>query len=113
MTPEKFNFDFQTIEEEAQRRPSDQSRREPLETTKLSRLPSLPKKSLIPDFAPLQASLVCVNCKVQLDEYNQPLTHAKVCRKCISSYTVVESELNEADKRKRREMLDKMIGGVK
>jgi hypothetical protein len=107
------DFDFQTIEEAAQRRPSPPSHREMLERTKFSRLPSLPKKSLIPDFAPSQAAPVCVNCKVRLDEYNQPLSHAKVCRKCISSYTVVEAELNEADKRKRREQLDKMVGGAK
>jgi hypothetical protein len=105
------DFDFQTIEEATQSRPSHQSRRELLEKTKLSRLPSLPKRSLIPDFAPAQAAPVCVNCKVRLDEYNQPLSHVKACRKCLSSHAVIESEIDEADKRKRREMLDKMIGG--
>jgi hypothetical protein len=113
MSTEKFNFDFQTIEEAAQQRPSHQSRSNLLESTRLSRLPSLPKKSLIPDFSPSQPAPVCVNCKTRLDEYNQPLSHVKACRKCLSSHAVIETEIDEADKRKRREMLDKMIGGAK
>lgn len=113
MNTEKFNFDFQTVEEAAQTRPSHQSRRQLLESTRLSRLPKLERRPLVPDFAPMPAAPVCVNCKVRLDEYNRPLNHVNACRKCLSSYTVLDTEINEADKRKRRETLEKMIGGGK
>lgn len=112
MKPEKFSFDLPTLEEAAQPA-SLPSRRELLERTKLSRLPSLPKRSLVPDFAPSQAAPVCVNCKTRLDEYNRPLNHVNACSKCLSSYTVLDAEIDAADKRKRRETLEKMIGGAR
>jgi hypothetical protein len=42
--------------EGAQTRAPYQSRRELLKSTRLSRLPSLPKRPLVPDFAALQAA---------------------------------------------------------
>jgi len=103
MNSEKFSLDFQTIEEAAQAVPS-QNRRDLLEQTRLSRLPKLPTRSKfeIPNFA-----AVCVNCKTKLDEYNQALKYARVCRKCISIFAAVEIELDTADKRNRRELLEK------
>jgi hypothetical protein len=114
MNPEKSTFNFETIEEAAQSA-SNQSKRNLLESTRLSRLPELPKRSKfqLPKFELPTKAAVCVNCKAKLDEYNQPLKSANVCRKCISVFTIVEAELDDADKRKRREMLERFVGGEK
>jgi len=106
MKPEKFSFDFQTIEEAAQAVPS-QNDRGRLDSSRLSRLPKLPQRKPfnLPDIAPSKAKSVCVNCKVRLDEYNQPLKNVNACRKCVSTFTVIETELDSADKRKRQELL--------
>jgi hypothetical protein len=91
-----------------------QSRRELLESSKLSRLPEIKNRKpfQLPDIAPTKPAIVCVNCKVKLDEYSQPLKYARVCRKCISAFTVIETELDSAEKRKRREQLEKLVGGA-
>jgi hypothetical protein len=96
--------------EGAQPRAPYEPRREMLESTRLSRLPALPKRSTVPDFTPMPAAAVCVNCKAKLDEYNQPLAHVKACRNCLSAHAVIETEIDEADKRKRYEILGKMLG---
>jgi hypothetical protein len=95
-----------------------QPRRNLLESTKLPRLPERAKfpKFEMPEFdlhsAPKPAA-ICVNCKTKLDELNQPLAHARVCRKCICSFTTIEIELDEGEKRRRREMLEKFTQEVK
>jgi hypothetical protein len=93
----KFQLDF------------NQSRRELLEKSKLSRLPELPKQTKlgIPDFAPIQAAAVCVNCGGRLDADDTIQQSVKVCRKCLTQYAVIDRAIDEASKRKRREMLEK------
>lgn len=108
------NLDFQTIEEAAQSAPY-QTRREMLESSKLSRIPSLPKSKSFnaSSSAAVKPAIACVNCKVKLDDHNHQLKYAKVCRKCILTFTVIETELDSAEKQKRREQLERFIGGVK
>jgi hypothetical protein len=112
MNSEKFTFDFQTIDEEAQLRPSNQSRRELLERTKLSRLPELPnnRRFEIPDFAPIQAAAVCAGCGGRLDPDDTVQQSVKVCRKCLTQYAVIDAAINQASERKRQAMLEKFIG---
>ncbi len=89
---------------------SPQTRQSLLESTKLSRLPKLPTRS---DFelssgAPTRtAVIVCVGCGGRLDDDDNFQKSVKVCRKCLAHYAKIDSAIDEASKRKRRELLEK------
>jgi len=93
----------------------DRSRRELLEQSKLSRRPELPDRRQfeLPDIAPTLASAVCVNCGGRLDADDNIQQSVKVCRKCLAHYAVIDAAIDEASRRKRREMLERFAGGAK
>ncbi len=89
-----------------------------LESTKLSRLPELPNrlKSQMPDTAPKRAAaVVCAGCGGRIDRDDNFQQSVGVCRKCLTHYAKVDAAIDEASKRKRREMLERMTaaGGAK
>jgi hypothetical protein len=83
---------------------STQSRRELLETTKLSRLPE--RKPFPP-----KASAVCVGCDVRLDLFDPTQMRFLACRRCLGIYANIEAAFDEKTKREKREQLEKMISG--
>lgn len=66
--------------------PAAQPTRKLLEETRLSRLPSLSKRG----------AASCAGCQTKLTTDNQPLPQAKVCRKCLAVYSVIDLALNES-----------------
>ena len=94
------------------------SRRELLEQAKLSRLPKLstrPKFEL-PEFelsSDTATAAVCVGCGGRLDGDDNFQQSIKVCRKCLAHYEKIDSAIDEASKRKRRELLERFVGGAK
>ncbi len=88
------------------------SRRELLEQTKLSTRPKfeLPEFELSSDTA---TAAVCVGCGGRLDGDNDFQQAVKVCRKCLAHYALIDLAIDEASKRKRRELLEKFAGGAK
>ncbi len=93
------------------------SRRELLEQAKLSRLPKLPTrpKFELPEFelSSGAAVVVCVGCGGRLEGGNDFQQSIKVCRKCLAHYAKIDSAIDEASKRKRRELLERFAGGSK
>ncbi len=90
------------------------SRRELLEQSKLSRLPER-KSFKLPDFSFQEtpsAVAVCVNCGGRLDVDDTIQQSVKVCRKCLTQYAVIDSAIDDAAKRKRREMLERFAPEV-
>jgi hypothetical protein len=70
-----------------------------LEQTRLSRLPSQSNAAF------------CVNCQTKLTADNRPLQSAKICRRCMTAYAVIDLELTSASERKARSArLAKMQG---
>ncbi len=93
------------------------SRRELLEKTKLSRLPERTPFRL-PDFdnAPTKsvaAVAVCAGCNGRLDAGDNFQQSVMVCRKCLSHYAKIDAAIDEASKRKRKELLEKFVVEVK
>ena len=90
------------------------SRRELLESTKLSRLPSLPKRNSFYNNPPVErphdTADKCVKCDVLLNEDNQK-TSANVCAKCLSDFALVEIEINRTAESKARGVWLKKFGG--
>ena len=84
-----------------------------LETSKLSRLPKRRSTEFENVSFPTRCASVCVGCKTELNEYNQPLKYPKVCRKCLLIYNTIETELEEAAKTERRAAIQRMAGGVR
>lgn len=76
----------------------DRSRRELLEQTKLSRLPKFELSTKAAD---------CVGCGGRLETDNDFQQSIKVCRKCLAHYAKIENAIDEASKRKRRELIEK------
>ncbi len=74
-----------------------------LETSKLSRREPLPKNSAI----------VCVGCGERLDSDDNLQQSVRGCRKCLGIYARIDLSIDEAEKLKRREKLEKFLGGVK
>ena len=107
----KFQFKSNTAN-------STSSRGDLLEQSKLSRLPKLstrPKFEL-PEFelsSVTATAAVCVGCGGRLDGDNDFQQSIKVCRKCLAHYAKIDSAIDEASKRKRRELLEKFAGGAK
>ncbi len=97
---------------------SAQSRANLLEQSKLSRLPKLPTRSKfeLPDFelsSGAATAAVCVGCAGRLESDNDFQQSVKVCRKCLVLYAKIDEAIDEASKRKRREMLERFAGGAK
>jgi hypothetical protein len=96
---------------------SPASRQSLLESTKLSRLPKLPPRSnfKLPDFelSSRPAVVVCVGCAGRLESDNDFQQQTKVCRKCLVHYAKIDEAIDEASKRKRREILERFVGGVR
>ena len=90
----------------------DRSRRELLDQTKLSRLPERKPFSLPTAMLPKPANVVCVGCGGRLDTDDAVQQSVKVCRKCLVQYATIEAAIDEASKRKRREMLAKFAPEV-
>ena len=85
--------------------------RELLEKSKISRLPkhkpyNLDAVSLSP------TATACVGCGGKLELDNDFQQKVKVCRKCLNQYAKVDLAIDEAAKLKRRELLEKIVGGV-
>ncbi len=88
-----------------QKKPQHNSRQSLLESTKLSRI-------VMPDFdnAPMKTVtmvVVCVGCGGRLESDNDFQQSVKVCRKCLVHYAKIDSAIDEASKRKRREILER------
>ena len=79
------------------------SRRELLELTKLSRLPSFQSAS----------AATCVGCGARLERDSEFLQSIRVCKKCLAHYAKVDAAFDEAAKRKKKEILEKFAAGVK
>lgn len=91
------------------------SRREMLENSKLSRLPKLPTRN---PFAQNDATApvvraVCAGCGGRLDVDDRIQITFTGCRRCIGIYGRLDAALDENSKRKKKEMLTKMVGGAK
>jgi hypothetical protein len=85
---------------------STQSRRDLLESTKLSRLPE--RKPFPP-----KASAVCVGCDVRLDLFDPTQMRFLACRRCLGIYANIEAAFDEKTKREKREQLEKFAAEVK
>jgi len=88
-----------------------------LEQSKLSRLPERTPFRL-PDFdnTPTNAVAVvavCAGCNGRLDTDDNFQQSIHGCRKCIGIYTRIDQAIDEASKRKRREILEKFAAEVK
>ncbi len=94
---------------------SPQTRQNLFESTKLSRLPKLPTRSKfeLPNSTPTRTAVVCVGCGERLESDNDFQQSVKVCRKCLTHYTKIDEAIDEASKRKRRELLERFAGGAK
>jgi len=93
---------------------SPQSRQNLFESTKLSNLPKIPTRSNFepPNSTPTRtAVVVCVGCAGRLETDNDFQQQIKVCRKCLMHYAKIDEAIDEASKRKRRELLKRFGGG--
>ena len=92
------------------------SRRELLESSKLSRLPQR-KPFRIPTFdnTPSKAtvSAVCAGCDGKLDLTDSIQQRFNSCRKCVGIYGRVDAAREEIEKSERRQLLEKFVGGAK
>jgi hypothetical protein len=92
------------------------SRRDLLESTKLSRLPQR-TPFVLPDFdnTPTKSVAivaVCAGCNGRLEPENTFQNSIHGCRKCITIYARIDSAIEESANRKKKVLLEKMIGGV-
>ncbi len=87
------------------------SRRELLDATKLSRLPER-KPFTMPELSDTKAAAGCVNCGGRLDADDAIQQSVKVCRRCLTQYATIDQAIDEASKRKRREMLERFAPEV-
>ncbi len=89
------------------------SRRELLDSTRLSRMPERESFNL-PDI-PFQkaAVVVCVGCGGRLETDNEFQQSIRACRKCLAHYAKIEAAIDESAKRKKRELLEKFAAEVK
>jgi hypothetical protein len=87
------------------------SRRELLDATKPSRLPER-KPFTLPDSSVSNAAAGCLACGGRLDPDDAIQQSVKVCRRCLTQYAVIDSAIDDAAKRKRREMLERFAPEV-
>lgn len=80
----------------------------PTRATNLSRLPKLADRR---KFELSSKGASCAGCGGRLDGDDNFQQSVKVCRKCLAHYAVVDTAIDEASKRKRRELLEKFVGG--
>jgi hypothetical protein len=95
---------------------STQSRRELLESTKLSRLPERKPFTLSDVPFPQKATVVvavCAGCGGRLETDNTFQNSIRSCGKCIGIYTRIDAAIEESANRKKKELLEKMLGGAK
>ncbi len=99
---------------------STPSRSELLEQSRLSRLPSLPKRAAfnLPDFdntptKSVAAVAVCAGCNTRLDLEDTIQKKFSGCRKCISIYGRLDAAREENAKRETRELLERFAAEVK
>jgi hypothetical protein len=76
----------------------------PTRETNLSRLPKL---STCPKFELPSKAVACAGCGGRLDRDDSFQQSVKVCRKCLAHYAKIDTAIDEASKRKRRELLEK------
>lgn len=86
------------------------SRRELLESSKLSRLPSLPRQQTAMTEKP--AVVLCVRCETELTGDNQKIKGARVCVDCLSIYATIGTEIDRAADSKARENKIEKFGGL-
>jgi hypothetical protein len=80
----------------------------------LSDLLASTRLSTRPDFRLSKASAdVCIGCDGRLETDNDFQISIKICRDCLSHYVKIDRALEEQEKHRRREMLEKLTGGVK
>jgi len=92
---------------------STSARRSLLDSTKLSRLPERkPKPFTLPELSDTKAAAGCVNCGGRLDPDDSIQQSVKVCRRCLTQYATIDQAIDEASKRKRREMLERFAPEV-
>ncbi|HXG84826.1 MAG TPA: hypothetical protein VNI84_12455 [Pyrinomonadaceae bacterium] len=91
---------------------STSARRSLLDSTKLSRLPER-KPFTMPELSDTKAAAGCLNCGGRLDIDDAIQQSIKVCRRCLTQYARIDSAIDAASKRKRREMLEKFAAEVK
>lgn len=91
------------------------NRSEILENSKIAHLPKLPNRNpFIYNDAPAPSVIaVCAGCGGRLDIDDQIQMKFSGCRKCISVYAKIDAACEQNEKRTRRELLAKMIGGAK
>ena len=85
--------------------------RDLLEQSRLSRLPER-KPFTIPNLggsALSAADAVCNGCGARLDSDDTFQQSIHGCRKCIGIYARIDAAMDEASKRKRRELIEKLI----
>jgi hypothetical protein len=114
----KINFKLPEFEAEgADRRAPHSTRRDLLESSKLSRLPQRTPFRL-PDFdntptKSVAVVAVCAGCGGRLDRDDTLQIKFSGCRKCISVYGRLDAAREENAKRETRELLEKFAGGAK
>ncbi len=91
-----------------------------LEQSRLSRLPSLPKRAAfnLPDFdntatKSVAIVAVCAGCGARLDRDDNFQQSIQGCRKCIGIYARIDAAIEESAKRKKKELLEKFAAEVK
>ncbi len=109
------NFKMSELDDGAQMRPSHQSRRELLEQSRLSRLPSL-ETNRAPKFTNEPAPKigivgVCAGCNARLDTGDAIQQKFCGCRKCVGIAGRILAAADEMAERERRAILQKMAGG--
>ncbi|MDQ3713853.1 MAG: hypothetical protein M3388_16760 [Acidobacteriota bacterium] len=103
--------EFSTEGADSRAHPS--SRRDVLESAKLSRLPER-KPFNLPDFPfPKPSAITCIGCAGRIETDNEFQQSIKVCRKCLVHYAKIETAIEEAEKRKRKETLERFALEVK
>jgi hypothetical protein len=85
------------------------SRRELIEKSKLSRLPAFEMPDLV-----VVAAAACAGCGNRLPAQDSEFQKSiRACRKCLGIYSRIDSAIDDAAKRKRREILEKFAAEVK
>ncbi|MEJ7862150.1 MAG: hypothetical protein WKF90_11020 [Pyrinomonadaceae bacterium] len=79
----------------------------PTRATNLSRLPKLADR---PKFKLPAKAAACAGCGGRLDRDDNFQQSVKVCRKCLAHYAKIDTAIDEASRRKRRELLEKFAG---
>jgi len=98
-------------EEGADQRAPHSSRRDLLESSKLSRLPQRKPFTLEGITFP-KSKIVCVNCKTGLTNETDYLQSIRACRKCLGIYAVILGTIEESERLKRRETLERFAAEV-